>query len=219
MKNDLEIPKRIQALPIDKKGRPVPWFVYWKDGEPDFRVVAPGKIALATLQRKCWVCGEKLGTYLAFVIGPMCAVNRVSSEPPSHRECAIFSAQACPFLTTPRMHRNEKDLPEDMTLYKNTAGFANPRNPGVALVWITNRFTPFNIQKPNPGVLFVLGDPLETLWYAEGREATRQEILHSIYGGLPTLLEVAKQDGPAAVDELTKKTREALLLVPKENAA
>jgi hypothetical protein len=217
MINDLEMPARIAALPRDKKGRPVPWFVLWKDdGEPDFRVVAPGKIALATIQRKCWVCGEKLGNYLAFVIGPMCAVNRISSEPPSHRDCAIFSARVCPFLTTPRMHRNEKDLPDDMTLFKNTAGIANPRNPGVALVWITKRFHPFNA--PGGGVLFEVGDPLETLWFAEGREATRPEILHSIETGLPSLLELAVQDGPAAVQDLEKKTKEAMLLVPKEDA-
>ena len=219
MINELEMPERIKALPLDKKGRPVPWFVYWKDGEPDFRVVGPGKIALATIQRKCWVCGEKLGVYLAFVIGPMCAVNRVSSEPPSHRECAIFSARVCPFLTTPRMHRNEKDLPEDMTLYKNTAGIASPRNPGVALVWITKSFVPFNTPPPNRGVLFEVGEPLETLWFSQGREATRQEILHSIETGLPGLLELAKEDGPAAVADLERKTREALRLVPRERAA
>lgn len=31
---------------------------------------------------------------MTFVVGPMCELNRISGEPPSHRECAEFSA-AC----------------------------------------------------------------------------------------------------------------------------
>src|SRR5438132_506337 len=83
---------RISQLPIDDAGRPVPWFVAWVDGKPEFRVVGPGKREEAYAKRKCWVCGQQLGSYLVFVIGPMCALNRISSEPPSHKDCAIFAA-------------------------------------------------------------------------------------------------------------------------------
>jgi hypothetical protein len=35
----------------------------------------------------------------SFVVGPMCGINRNSAEPPSHKECAQWSARNCPFLS------------------------------------------------------------------------------------------------------------------------
>ncbi len=166
-----KIPPRVAKLPTDARGYPVPWFVAWIDGAPDFRVVEQGRIGEAILDQRCWICGEKLGRYLAFVIGPMCAVNRISSEPPSHRECAEFAARACPFLTMPKMKRNEKGLPED---YQAPAGVFIKRNPGVAALWISESY---HLIKAPGGVLFEVGKPVEVLWFAEGRKATRAEIM------------------------------------------
>src|SRR5262245_39698608 len=83
-------PPRIKRLPLDARGYPVPWFVAYVDGVPDFRIVDTPKIGVAWNKQRCWICGGQLGRYLAFAIGPMCAVNRVSSEPPSHLECAMY---------------------------------------------------------------------------------------------------------------------------------
>lgn len=208
-----DLPSRIAALPRDHRGFPVPWFVAWIDGVPDFRVIGPGKIAEAYAHKKCWICGENVGKYMAFVIGPMCAINRVASEPPSHRECAEFAARVCPFLTRPKMRRNEKDLPEQR---RDPAGHHISRNPGVALVWITKSYQPF---RADGGVLFTVGDPIETLWFAEGRPAKRAEVLESINTGLPFLQEMAQRDGAHALAELTRMHSEALRFLPEEQAA
>jgi hypothetical protein len=202
------MPERIAKLPRDDRGYPVPWFVAWIDGKPDFRVIEAGRIVEAVKQRRCWVCGEKLGRFLAFVIGPMCAINRITSEPPSHRECAVFAARACPFLTMPKMKRNERAKPEG---YQEPAGFHVPRNPGVALVWITHHFTPI---RTDGGVLFQVYTPLEVLWFCEGRPATRMEVMESIESGLVFLREAADRDGPAALRQLKAQLGEALKLVP-----
>src|SRR5262245_17927108 len=106
---DIPLPARMARLPISPAGYPVPWFVATIKGEPDFRVIGPDKIARAVRADLCWLCGQTLGRFKAFVGGPMCAVNRTSAEPPSHRECAEYAVRACPFLTRPRMRRNEKD--------------------------------------------------------------------------------------------------------------
>src|SRR5215467_7036859 len=105
----LKMPLRFHKLPISENGFPVPKFVSFIDGKPDFRVVDGRYVLEAIKRRLCWLCGETLGRYMSFVIGPMCAVNRVSSEPPSHFECAQFAVQACPFLTQPRRPRNVHD--------------------------------------------------------------------------------------------------------------
>lgn len=218
----IELPARMQRLPVDHRGFPVPWFVQWfKDGQPvdhspgavsDFRVVDSRKMVRAVKERRCWVCGDKLGVHLAFVIGPMCAINRVISEPPSHLECARFSARCCPFLSRPKMRRNEKDLPAS---HVDAAGFGLKRNPGAACVWVTRSYRPFRAGQGNAGILFSLGDPESVEWWAEGREATYDEVLASIGSGLPSLRELAQQEGPAAMEALEQSIVRAMPLLPR----
>lgn len=213
------MPPRIAKLPRDHRGFPVPWFVTWfKDGNvcatgqgvPDFRVADAAKIAVAHRAHRCWVCGEGLGRHLAFVIGPMCAINRVSSEPPSHHDCALFSAQACPFMTRPRMRRNEKDLPD----HRDAAGFMIMRNPGVVCVWITHSYKPFRAHDGGQGTLFRIGAPTSVLWFAEGKAATHDEVMASIDSGYPQLLEIATAEGADALAELAKLRAATMALVP-----
>jgi hypothetical protein len=211
-------PPRIARLPHDKHHRPVPWFVAWLDedgreadpgkGTPDFRIIKPGAVLDAWGSRTCWVCGVMFVRQepRAFVIGPMCAVNRISAEPPSHVECAEYSALACPFLTTPRMVRRERGLPPGT---EEPAGLMIRRNPGVILVWVTKYTQPAITSEG----LFHIGQPLFVEWYAEGRTATRAEVLHSIDTGLPALIEPCEGD-PAALLALDEAHRRAMALVP-----
>jgi hypothetical protein len=76
------LPERIKQLPIDERGYPIPWFVDWVDGKPEFRAMDGRKLVRAIKERLCWVCGQPLGVNLAFVAGPMCGINRVSSRTP-----------------------------------------------------------------------------------------------------------------------------------------
>ena len=209
------LPDRMRKLALDHRGFPIPWFVAWIDGTPDFRMIDTPKIGRAIKERRCWVCGDVLGQNKAFLIGPMCAINRVISEPPSHRDCAVFSARACPFLSQPRMRRNEKDLPEDRVA---AAGFGLRRNPGAVCVWITRTFKPFRPKHGNAGILFHLGDPVECQWFANGREATRAEVLLSIDSGYPELMALAQQQGPTALTELERCRRDVMPLLPQELA-
>lgn len=64
------------------------------------------------------------------------------------------------------------------------------------------------------GILFTVGDPVETLWFAEGRPATRDEVLASIDSGLPILRQQAEQDGEDALLELDRLHNQALELLP-----
>jgi hypothetical protein len=211
-----EMPEWIAKLPTDEKGRPVPWFVAWIEGKPDFRVMDGRKLPIAYKERLCWICGEKLGRYLAFPIGPMCAINHISAEPPSHKECAIYAAQACPFLVTPKMHRRERDLPEDTV---QPGGISIRRNPGVVLIWITESFTPIAVPAMNgglPGVLFQVGEPVALFWFSEGRVATRAEVLESINSGLPLLEEATLMDPEPeeSMAALKRQYERTLLLLP-----
>lgn len=187
---------KIAKLPV-ARGFPVPWFVAWIRGEPEFRAMDGHKLVKALRKRLCWVCGEPLGHYGTFVIGPMCAVNRTSSEPPSHRECADWSARNCPFLTLRQLERRE----DEFTQKGLVAGFAIKRNPGVTLLWTTPTWKPFDDGRG--GILIELGDPTETEWFHKGRTATRAEVEESVRTGLPFLEDAARKEGTAALLELS----------------
>ena len=209
----LTIPPRMANLPLDHRGYPVPKFVAWIDGKADFRCVQPGFVGHCIRLKRCWLCEQPLGRNMAFVIGPMCAINRTSAEPPSHLDCAHFAVQACPFMTHPHRKRNSEGLPED---HDKPAGFMIERNPGVCLIWVTREYHTFSTRAEGaePGLLLKLGDPVATEWWAEGRKATREEIMHSINTGLPALLNMAKLDGPDAIKALEKEVAKGLALVP-----
>jgi hypothetical protein len=210
------LPIRVQRLKKDKRGYPVPWFVQWFEdgkpsargiGEPDFRVVWPGAVVTAYKHERCWICGEPLGVHKVAVIGPMCAITRTTSEPPSHRACAEFAAKACPFLTNPREKRSAKNLPVDASV----PGTHLDRNPGAVCLWETRQIKPFAVGN---GSLFRLGDPVQVDWYAQGRKATRAEIEESIKGGYPLLLAEARKDGADGVRELEQAAVVAMRLLP-----
>jgi hypothetical protein len=197
------LPRRMVELPVHR-GYSVPWFVAeLADGSPEFRCMDARRWTAAVKQRRCWVCGAKLGSYLAFVIGPMCGITRTSGEPPNHLECAEFSVRACPFLSRPHMARREDGLPED---YATPGGFAILRNPGVSLIWVTKSYTLFDDGEGKP--LIRVGDPVHVGFYAEGREATSEEVRHSIDTGLPLLMEKAELDGPEGVVDLKQRVEE-----------
>ena len=133
-----DLPIRMQHLPLDERGFPVPAFVDTINGKRDFRFMSQEHWNRCVKWRRCWVCGDKLGSYLAFVIGPMCCVNRTTSEPPCHAECARWSAQFCPFLSRPHMVRREDALTD--AGQQNVAGCPITRNPGCCAVWITHSY-------------------------------------------------------------------------------
>ncbi len=203
------VPRRMLHRPVER-GYAVPWFCAEIDGHYDFRVIGPGKIAEAVTLRLCWLCGQPLGAYKAFCIGPMCAINRTISEPPSHRECAEWALRACPFLSQKETKRRTTGLPEGA---EGPVGFGIMRQPGAACLWVTKSYRVIRVDN---GVLFRLGDPVDVAWYREGRAATRSEVLESIDSGYPILLESATEDGPTAVRELERLRDRALVLLPKE---
>jgi hypothetical protein len=192
-----DIPPAIAALPRDSRGYPVPYFVQWIEGEPDFRIIDPAKLRACKVAGLCWVCGKPLPERYAFVIGPMCAINRTSQEPPSHLECANWSVRACPFLTKPQMKRREDELTEKYE--GNVAGFGIKRNPAVSLIWEANHYELF--QDGKGGELVHIGPPLAISYWKEGRPATRAEVMESITSGLPLLEEACQMEATPALRE------------------
>jgi hypothetical protein len=214
------LPRRLLSRPRDERGYPVPFFVAMIRGadgieRPDFRVVDSAKFRTAVKARRCWVCGEPLGQWLAFAIGPMCAITRTTSEPPSHRECIEWSIRNCPFLANPQQGRDLRALPAET---EAPAGVPLTRNAGVVCEWITRSFEIFTVPGPQRQPLITVGAPESVSWWREGRPATRVEVEASIDNGLAPLLALAKSEGTFAVEALGKQYEFAKGYFPEEVA-
>lgn len=206
---DVPMPPRIALLKRDRHGRVVPFFVAWVNGEPDHRIVDARRVNDALRFGLCFVCGQEIGRWLTFPVGPMCVVNRTTSEPPSHKDCAIYSARVCPFLTRPQMRRRDAGKPEGTT---DAAGIMIKRNPGVVAIYTTRSMRLFPDDAGRP--LIQMGDPEEVLWFAEGRKASREEAEASLESGCPTIRAMAEKDGPDAIAEFERWVERARAYLP-----
>lgn len=202
------MPSRIRALPRDRHGRPVPWFVATIDGLPDHRVAREEALVQAVRDRKCWTCGQRMAATVTFVVGPICVVNRITAEPPSHRDCAGYAVVACPFLTRPQMRRREPDGPEGTV---QPVGMVR-HNPGVAVLWQTRSFMVESVVRRK--VLLRIGTPTRVEWWAQGRVATPEEALTAFTSGVEVLQSAAATEGPRAAVRLEQAIEAATTLVP-----
>jgi hypothetical protein len=195
----------LRKLPVDARGYPVPWFVAWVPGPdgvnvPEFRAADARKFTVAVKLKLCWICGEPLGRWLAFPIGPMCAITRTTAEPPCHVECAEWSIRNCPFLSQPRQVRRDGDLPDGIT---QPAGRAIVRNPGVTCLWVTREYELFDDGHGKP--LIHVGKLERASWWCEGRAATHADVEASMESGLPILIGEAKREGKFALEALERQ--------------
>jgi len=217
--NDATIkePARIRRLARDSIGRPVPWFVQWFDddeateygvGKPDFRVVDSRKLVKALRERRCFICGDRItGPNETFAIGPMCVVNRISSEPPNHFDCAVHAMQVCPWVTNPNKDRRDLGKPDEVITPEGMV----TRNPGVCVLWVTRSH---ELTMARDTVLVVPGNPTRLEWWCRGRRATGEEIAESFASGLELLIQTAESEGPESLRQLGLRIEDSLPLLP-----
>jgi len=212
MADPIPIPTRLAARPRDDRDRPIPWFVGTYDGKPDFRIANAARLTEALRFRKCWLCGGFLGRHVAFAIGPMCAVNRMTAEPGSHLTCALYAARACPFLAHPNMRRRPVDERPDLG---PPPGIPLARNPGMVAIWITERW---KVVRAPGGPMISLGDPTEVLWYIAGHPATPEQARVAFDAGVPLLRQACEldTDPDASRAQLAQLIRAAHRLLPAE---
>ena len=200
-----QMPERIRQLPRSAEGYPVPFFTSWRDGEPEFGIVCERKREAARLRKVCWICGDHLGVYKCFMVGPARALSRSSIDPPSHLQCAAFSAVACPFMLNPAPKpTGEEEL--------DPPGSLRDPNPGVTVLWSTKSFE----TKPmGPSKLFLLGPPTALAWYKQGRAATLAEVSASVADVVPLLQERAEREGEHALRDLVAAVQQIMPMMPR----
>lgn len=206
------LPPRMRWLPIEERGYPVPWFVEWIDGKPDFRVIDQDKYVEAIRYGACWLCGDKLGKFKTFVVGPMCVINRTTSEPACHLECARYAVSSCPFMVIPTAKRRDANMPAHQPI----AGQHLERNPGAMCLYTTLTFSQFNTADYGhaPGVLITMGEPCSVEWYSEGIMCERGPVQESIDSGMHHLWAMARAQGIDSLVLLENYYHRAMALLP-----
>jgi len=128
----IEIPNFLKHLKVDKRGYPIPFFVPWKNGQPDFMYQDAEKQKLTTEKHLCHICGKKLHKdYHYFISGIHGLTNQVASDAAMHRECAEYSLQVCPHMLYQKAERqtsgdvlipdiHAKEKPEKLYLIKSS---------------------------------------------------------------------------------------------------
>jgi hypothetical protein len=114
---DFIIPKELAHLKIDERGYPVPFFVPYVNGKPNFRFTDHEKIWESVESNRCGVCGKKLYKDYSYIItGVIGMGNRVSSDAAMHRVCAEFALVSCPHMFYEKATRKE-DAPSEQQSY------------------------------------------------------------------------------------------------------
>lgn len=206
------IPRQMRRLPVDPvTGFHVPWFVAWIEHangalRPDFRVIRPAAQLDAYVGKRCWLCGQPLGEIRAFVIGPMCSINRISSEPASHGSCARYAVKVCPFLVTPARKRNTKDLPEGIS---DPAGRHDPGNPGAMALWYSKENATIleMSDEEGGGWLYILPEPEKVEWYAKGALITEGEAFAPFIEGARKLCMAMLMEPPPSPEAVAEFSR------------
>jgi hypothetical protein len=101
------IPTRMQGLPRDPRGYPVPFIVLIDQGGAHFALNAREKTAACRLYDLCSICGQKLLRGRWFTQGPGSALHETGAyiDPPMHGECIAYALKVCPYLAAPRYLR------------------------------------------------------------------------------------------------------------------
>ena len=187
------------ALPKNMRGRPayrgfvVPYFVAWYRGDkmaderdegaiPSFPTTDQRRATICRKNSMCWVCGKKMGSFRTFVFGPSSAIVRQSIEPPSHRECAIYAAQVCPFMIGGKSINTKRG--ENLRSTEVVNEMVATYNPGLAVLWTTKSYDT-RAADPTRGIyVYRPDDPVNVQFWHKGHIATRDEVAAAFKGSI-----------------------------------
>jgi hypothetical protein len=105
---DIAIPERMQRLPRDKRGLPIPTIVFRDDdGNPHFTINDSRRREFVLKSDRCAICNHALFRGRWYVGGPASAFDPRGAylDPPMHHECARYALQVCPYLAAPHYGR------------------------------------------------------------------------------------------------------------------
>ena len=99
------IPERMQALPKDARGYPIPHNI-WRDtqGVAHFTINDHVKAEACLRENRCPICGDALEKTSWLCGGPLSALHPAGAyiDQPTHSECVHYAIRVCPYLAAPK---------------------------------------------------------------------------------------------------------------------
>lgn len=142
-----DLPPSLASRPRSTSGLPIPYVAARRsDGSPDFALVDPLRSLAAAQQRRCAVCGTKMGYWVAFIGGPKSVSTRTFVDGPAHEDCLVAAIGLCPYLAHRATRRSDRVQQEATT----PAGFDDGK-PSQFQVGITRQYR--TVLGPNGEVL------------------------------------------------------------------
>lgn len=102
---EVPIPERMQTLPKDARGYPIPFNVFRDDvGAPHFAINDHAKAMECITRRLCPICGGPHTRTAWMAGGPLSAFHPHGSyfDQPMHEECVKYAIVVCPYLAMPK---------------------------------------------------------------------------------------------------------------------
>ncbi|MFB9902866.1 hypothetical protein [Allokutzneria oryzae] len=191
------IPQRCAHLPTDSRGYPIIATVGRDEDTIDFGTVSEyRKLVLATFDL-CGVCGLPFGEELRWQVGfrpeALEATGGIeAAEAPVHEICALYSAQVCPFVSSPYARLGDE--------YRKGA-----RRPEQVILAGSTRTEQLCVR-PSP---WQPGTKILTFRMAD---LTRSHVLHDAEQARAAYTEALADDTPLALD--TQQEQLTALLCP-----
>jgi hypothetical protein len=97
---NIGLPHKMQHLPKDPRGYPVPYVVLHHNNKYWFAVNDELKVRDCHDNKLCTVCGWGLQEDTWLIGGPISAFhpNGIFNDLPVHEQCGLYSLQVCPYL-------------------------------------------------------------------------------------------------------------------------
>ena len=123
------VPERMEPLPRDHRGYPVPYNV-WRDadGKPHFTINDSEKVEKILTENRCPICGKENDPLVWFVGGPLSAFAQGGAyiDQPGHEECIKYALKVCPYLAAPLYSKRLDAKTVDPEKVVNHAIFIDP---------------------------------------------------------------------------------------------
>jgi hypothetical protein len=135
---EVPMPPRIEILPRDERGYPIPWnILIGDDGKPIFTANDSRKHMQALNEALCPICGVRLGKWKWFVGGPKSAFDPHGwfIDLPGHDDCIEYALQVCPYLSV-RHYDQTVPLIERAKLPQNVKVIDDTQDPTRPLLFV-----------------------------------------------------------------------------------
>ncbi len=195
---EIPIPTKMQHLPLDKRGFPIPYIVLVDDnGTPHFKINDDRKMQIVIRWKWCAICGKPMRDDMWLVGGPMSAFhpNGAYVDTPVHEDCGHYALQVCPYLASKGYNTYAPIDKLKNVKAENIGIYVDPTlNPNRPKLFVFQKITGFKKHTVMMGIRHIVPEKpyLDIRFYDKGQRLTDLEALALIFEHNPEVAVIAE---------------------------